>query len=597
MQHKSENLVQVKSLGVAVALASYAFALGGAEIARAAGEYPQRAGDVVSFQPFREESPEVTLAQGGRAQLINLNKYVGTSFLLRVQGAPGLPASNSAGGAVYHLEKAATIKLNDVKVSLVPEGLLVTEGTQKSICQFAAPGSALAQANRKAPYVAICGSTIFVRHQASGASGGLFSWGADVLRSISPEAETVIQAVKEGREDKDRIAGAELDRKSAPVGSSPDRPKRAQIASNLQDRVMSVPYEIEVAEARSSGEPLLTGEWYSAKNAKPGIYFSVMYPNHVAPELLKTYTDRVDALDSVEAQSAAYLVAFDLSKFEVGWQSGTDMPEAGWSSEPMTQALRAGDTMAGPDGFGSFSPLARPGVVNPSLLPRLAGVMCGGFQRKHGVFKDGPMSKANFGNYWGFIENGVLMSRLNPGLATFAVDVNGQIKFKTWQDSDNAAPSLATIRHARQNGVPLIDGIDGKGISIPGQYVSIARTGRAGAWSGSASGETRSPRSAMCISTQNGRQYLIYGYFSSAKPTAIVRVFQSQHCDYAMHLDMNSPQQAYFGLVTSNGGSFDTENPAPGMSNVTGSFQGKKAELPRYVGQPDKSDAFYFLAK
>ena len=48
-----------------------------------------------------------------------------------------------------------------------------------------------------------------------------------------------------------------------------------------------------------------------------------------------------------------------------------------------------------------------------------------------------------------------MFSKLQPGLATIFVLDDGSVEMKTWAEADNKL--LARIKHARQNGVPLIE--------------------------------------------------------------------------------------------------------------------------------------------
>lgn len=86
---------------------------------------------------------------------------------------------------------------------------------------------------------------------------------------------------------------------------------------------------------------------------------------------------------------------------------------------------------------------------------------------------------------------------------------------KTWTEEDNAM--LPRIRFARQNGVPLVE--DG----IPGPLVP-PHWGGPGNWSGSAEAKLRTLRAGgACMKEANGKQWLIYGWFSTATPSAMAR--------------------------------------------------------------------------
>ena len=68
----------------------------------------------------------------------------------------------------------------------------------------------------------------------------------------------------------------------------------------------------------------------------------------------------------------------------------------------------------------------------------------GGFKREHGAFKYGDLALRNHGSHYGFIENGVVFSKLQAGLATIFVLDDGSVEMKTWADADNDAGSNQT---------------------------------------------------------------------------------------------------------------------------------------------------------
>ena len=73
----------------------------------------------------------------------------------------------------------------------------------------------------------------------------------------------------------------------------------------------------------------------------------------------------------------------------------------------------------------------------------------GGFKREHGA-KYGDLAGRNHGSHYGFIEQGVVFSKLQPGLATLYVLDDGAVRMGTWSQADDRL--LARIRYARQNG-------------------------------------------------------------------------------------------------------------------------------------------------
>ena len=99
----------------------------------------------------------------------------------------------------------------------------------------------------------------------------------------------------------------------------------------------------------------------------------------------------------------------------------------------------------------------------------------------------------------------------------------------------------------------------------------------------------------MCQITKDGKNYLVYGYFSSATPAAMARVFQAYGCHYSFHLDMNALEHTYLALYDEN----KQKNPKPQhlvkpMRVLDERFKGN---VPRFIGYPDNRDFFYMIPK
>lgn len=525
-------------------------------------QMPARAPDVISFQPYRQDSREVALSSGGSAQLIDLNTQVGAWFLLRIN-APGAPTG------WINLERAALLGGRGVRVSLSPAGLVISGGPGAGVCPIGA-GSAFANAAQNgAAFASVCGGALYIRRRPGQA-------GIANLAAGAQEAVASIAAAKR-------------------QGSSGGPPPRARIDARHASSRAPAGLGIEI-DAPASGA--LAGEWYPARNARPGIYASSMQPNQIESALLATYASEVEPLTGQQGATPFYLVAFDLSRFTVGWSKGSERPHAGWSESASHGNTFRAQGIHGPDGFGNFAPLAETGLLNSAYLPRLAATMCGGFQRRHGMFHNPPFStRDRQGYYWGFMENGVVYSRLQTDLASLAVDVNGDVTIKKWTDADNAR--LGQYLHVRQNGVPVVDGIDARGDSIPGPFMRVNNR-FSGAWSGAlAENGFYTQRAAACMYEESGRKFLIYAYSPSTIPGTIARVFQSLRCRGGIHLDMNNPEWSYLGVVGESGGRLRTENPGAGMSGANRSVQTPQgaSTLPKFTTGSDVADFFYFVSK
>jgi hypothetical protein len=186
----------------------------------------------------------------------------------------------------------------------------------------------------------------------------------------------------------------------------------------------------------------------------------------------------------------------------------------------------------------------------------------------------------------------VTFSRLRENLATLYVTAEGDVAMKTWEEADDALiPHLA---YARQNGVPLVLRDGETGAVVPGDRVASWGGGN---WSGSADAQLRTLRSGVCLRETGGRQFLIYAYFSSVTPSAMARTFQAYDCDYAMQLDMNSPELTYLGVYSQNasGDGLSVHHLVRYMAEADPWLQG--ARVPRFVTFSDNRDFFYLISK
>jgi hypothetical protein len=214
----------------------------------------------------------------------------------------------------------------------------------------------------------------------------------------------------------------------------------------------------------------------------------------------------------------------------------------------------------------------------------------GGFKRDHGAFRYGPFAVRNHGSHYGFVEQGVIFSTLQPGLATVWTTRAGEVQLQTWTSQDSAL--VPQIRDARQNGVPLIEYDASQHKSSPGAWVN--RWGE-GNWSGSANQDLRTVRAGLCLQEAHGRRYLIYGYFSDATPSALARVFQAYGCRYAMQLDMNALEHTYLALYLARQDGRVVEHLMEGMAAVDQHSQGEF--VPRFLSFPDNRDFFYLTRR
>jgi hypothetical protein len=202
----------------------------------------------------------------------------------------------------------------------------------------------------------------------------------------------------------------------------------------------------------------------------------------------------------------------------------------------------------------------------------------------------------NHGSHYGFIQEGVVFSKLQPGLATiFALD-DGSVQMKTWQESDNGL--LSRVRSARQSGVPLVEYDESTHSTAPGRLVAQWGPGN---WSGSEDDKLRTIRGGAAFQTSasqgnRGKRFMIYAVFSDATPSAMARVFQAYQFNYGMLMDMNALEHTYLAVYRRSGKDLSVDHLLSGMSVLDKSSQSGEV-VPRFLGYPDNRDFFYVMRR
>jgi len=530
---------------------------------------------VVDFAPMRATMERVDGA-GGSLRLTSLHPGVNRWYLLE---------TTSAGGAAraWHFEngdaKAWKVSLTD---EADPQLLIEGNGERHTCAPWAGDVPELTSAaNSGLPYAPVCGGRLYLRNRVQGSKTNREAV-SDFLRSNVVFGDKLVNLIKgtffEDAFLENSAFGDAVDDTDAQVA--------ALGAANLaRTPVMRTQMGLPV-EGAAAG--MQAGSWYKVEGSE-GVFASVVQPGLVADEVMRS-GGNANGLDGTERNADVYLVAFDLSRYEIGYELGTDHPNLGWSSRPG----RSGNdyNLPGPDGFNSPAPLVRNGMLPPSLLPRVVAAWAGGFKRDHGAFRFGDYAGFNRGHHYGFLANGVTFSRLRTNLATFYVTTDGEVGMKTWQEADNAMiPDLA---YARQNGVTVVARDPETGAIKVGDRVSSWGGGN---WSGSADAQLRTLRSGMCLRETDGRKFLMYAYFSSVTPSAMARVFQAYDCDYAMLLDMNSPELTYMAYFQQNtrGDGVTGSHLSRLMKDSDPYLAG--GQVPRFVNFSDNRDFIYMLRK
>lgn len=537
---------------------------------------------IVELQAARvsESAPlDEAAGQRGSATLVNLSPTINVSFLLTLQWTDRRGALN------YHLENADPLNQRVALDASRPGTLAIAAGGSIMHCALW-PGDMLETARRSMlPYAPLCNGRLYLRNATKGNRSTLEAT-TEFLRDHVWHGEQIIGFVRrefyrDAFVERARPASAPMVEAIRPAPGNAPPPARLK-ATDAPPAL--VPDSLDIAIGTRGS--IVPGQWYAALGLD-SIYVSVAQPGSLA-EGATPGTGRGRALDPIEADALSYLVAFDLSAHELGFALGTEHPRLGWSAR-VREELRD-PRLPGPDGIGSAAPLTRTGMVSPALQSRVVATFTGGFKREHGAFRYGPLATVNRGSHYGFVEQGVVFSTLSPGLSTLYVLNDGSIGMKTWTQDDHRL--LGQIRHARQNGVPLIERDPVGGRSRFGALVDAWGPGN---WSGSADEKLRSLRAGACLMEDAGRRFLVYGYFSTATPRAMAHVFQAYGCRYAMHLDMNALEHTYLALYPKSDSRIVVEHLVQGMATLDKSIGA--SVVPRFLGFADDRDFFYLLAR
>jgi hypothetical protein len=558
--------------GLGVLLWLIAFPCAGESLLNSAQRLP-----LLLLQPYKtDQFSEYAEGPLSSAYLVNLNRNIGSWYVLGVR-------NRSGSEEIFNLLVARdglTLTLDAAYPALVMEksGVVFRCDLEKEL-------SEVSRLNRhlKVGHIFVCSDLLLLKFAQDGHQPFLEK-GAETVRQLFGESgESFISSAKDTIfQDKYLVDDPVAEGPGPGEGPAGETPlPGAAVEEKFQGATIAT---ASMGLKPAGGESrFVAGQWYPLKNFA-GLYASMIEPQMVSREILASHTDRVSPLDGVENRAVAYLMAFALDRYTLGWGHGTSHPGVGWSVRARNIPR---DNPYGPDGFNRVFPLVLAGHVPPSALPYTVGTFSGGFQNRHSAFLYGEFSRTDKAHHYGFMENGVTLVSPAEGLATVLIYKDGRVDLKSWSREDQER--IGDLRHFRQNGVPLIErDADGKG--IPGRFVKFWGEGN---WSGSADKELRTPRSAVCLIETPASRYLVYAYFSSVTPSGMARVFQAYGCRYAVHLDMNSPVQAYAAVFSqdSPGSPYRVENLATSMQ------EGNVSGTPRYLIKPDYKDFFYVMKK
>lgn len=524
-------------------------------------------------------------------RLVNLNTHADTWYLYEII------TKNNQKRYSFHLESPSAYDQSLFLDKSFPQGIIIRKGDVLESCPLLGKDGSfknlLAKKRLRKPFVGLCGDRVFLRNQVPGEKSHK-EWAVEFIRDNIWGGETFTSLVKNTiYKDKFILNGEEMtsaDKSSIShevneVSSSPEAISIAPVSKNIRVRPSQLGFKLNQEGARKG---LRVGQWYPVKGSED-VFLSMLRPKDIHADIMNSYKNRVKPLDSTEKSALVYLVAVDLSQYRLGYSLGTEHPRLNWSARTPRTIDRRGTP--GPDGIIHSDPIVRSGLVNPIDRKKVVMTFTGGFKRMHGAFRWGPLSTVNNASHYGFVENGIVFSRLNPKLATVMIDNNGRFSLTTWGEHDTV--ESRNVRHARQNGFPIIQ-YDRK-FNKPVPHPSVD-DGLRGNWSADYYSVQRTLRAGICTLEREGKRYMIYGYFSSATANSMARVFQACKCDYAMHLDMNLLEHTYLAhYIPKKGVGMVPRHLVKGMAKVDKKHQGRR--IPRFLGVPDNRDFFYLMRK
>lgn len=533
--------------------------------------------EIFDLQMFRSDQQGAIVGdqgQRGTATLIDLNPAIHTWYVLQLRWDDGTLSR-------YHLQTARPGPR--LELDAAGGGIVVIAGKQRSPCPLWSSPDGLASVNARRPYSALCDGRVFVRSTTVGHKSSK-EWATDFLRDYVPGGESITGFVRDFYKDALATTG-EVSAESASHQPRPQgAPARPDIDEAWSAHVLHVP-DLGIAVPGVEDNRFLVGSWYPTR--MPAVYVTALQPRLVSTRIAERQTGLTKPLDDIEKVAMVYIVAFDLERYNLGYALGTEHPRLDWSTRAPAASQNA--ALPGPDGIADSGPLVRTGMLDPVLADFAVATFAGGFKRYHGAFRYGELSRVNGASHYGFMESGTLFSRLQPGLATAVVWDDGTFDLLTWKAGKEA--DLARMRHARQNGVALIEPDPATGIPRVGALVGSSN----GNWSGAVDGRYRTVRGGVALQESGGRRFLLYAYFSAATPSAMARVFEAFGVRYAMLTDMNALEHTYMALYNRDGNNVAVEHLVRGMEVLDKTVAGQV--LPRFIGFADNRDFFYLFPK
>ncbi|MCX8501826.1 MAG: hypothetical protein ORO03_09070 [Alphaproteobacteria bacterium] len=503
-------------------------------------------------------NPQISTGTGveGGYRLVNLNPNLGHWYLLE--------RDYLGEGQFAHLEVPSG---KAIRLRLEGQALVIDGINRTAKCSLEGESNPLFIKSTQA-FTASCSADVFVRHD----TGGYISTG-EFLTQLSKHwqwSQSLFLNLMVRVFNRPEVFAAATPNPNPPLAkpavSGDPSNDASPIPARLKPDYEPAPISASQLGLRlEAGSPPRHGSWGRVQSPD-GEPIAAVYASVITPEISAS---SIKIPDSDKA-NLVYLLGFDLSRTRLDYHLGASEPGLGWSR---VTARTSADY--GPDGFAHIAPLRRNGIVPFWQVRNLLAVFSGGMGRDRNNYNPPtPAASAKPERIFGGItQSGVLLSRLQPGLATVYGLSDGRIGIKAWQESDQS--SLGPLsQFALQNGFMILD--DGA--------VAPMVWKRSGNWNGNDQWPRSQVRSGLCLQKSGGKEFLLYGLFTGATPVTMAKVFLSYGCTQAMQLDSGSYATSFAELFTwdQNGGAAQALAPqAKGWSRNK-----------RFISQSDSRDFF-----
>ena len=344
-------------------------------------------------------------------------------------------------------------------------------------------------------------------------------------------------------------ARARRRRQPPPARGHRGAPARRRLERRLRPIAAVVPEHLGIEVAGATGGQLVLGRWYRGARRCPASIVSVIEPQAVSGAILDELSRAREPPGRRRGHRRSTIWSPSIStQFDLGFALGTDHPRVGWSPRPPEAVRDAG--LPGPDGIDTIAPLVTNGMVSPALVERHRRDLHRRLQararrlqvrrsRRHAT---AAATTASSRRAWS-------SASCSRALRPCTCSTTAAVDMKTWSAGRRPAARARSATRAR-TACRWSSPIPRPARPRPAPWSPSWGPGN---WSGSAAGELRALRAGACLQESGGRRFLIYGWFSTATPSAMARVFQAYGCRYAMLLDMNALEHTYLAALRAQG--------------------------------------------